>query len=120
MNVLQQFINLEYYDICNKIYTYLEHPIIEKTKFKKIINDCKYIELEEDFVYYYFNFVLVDKLYFEDFYFEDFYDDDDDDDDDGGEYLFHQLQCTTCIRSMYKEKESPYGPQKNILHKRAK
>ena len=81
MNVLQQFINLEYYDICNKIYTYLEHPIVEKANFKKIINECNY--LEEDFVDYYFNVVLVDTFYFEDFndvlvddfYFEDFNDD---------------------------------------------
>ena len=38
MNVLQQFINLEYYDICNKIYTYLEHPIVEKTNLHKLKN----------------------------------------------------------------------------------
>ena len=70
MNVLQQFINLEYYDICNKIYTYLEqHPIVEKTNFKKIINECNY--LQANFVDYYFNVVLVD-----DFYFDNFNDDD--------------------------------------------
>ena len=69
MNVLQQFINLEYYDICNKIYTYLgPHPIVEKTDLKKIINKWDY--LQASFVDYYFTVVL-----FDDFYFDDFNDD---------------------------------------------
>jgi len=40
MNILQKFSQFENNDILNKIYSYLgEHPIIEKTNFKKIKNN---------------------------------------------------------------------------------
>ena len=70
MNILQNFLQLGNNDILNKIYNYLgKHPIIEKTNFKKIIDECNY--LQANFVDYYFNVVLVD-----DFYFDNFNDDD--------------------------------------------
>ena len=43
----------------------LNIQLVEKTNFKKIINECNY--LEEDFVDYYFNVVLVDDFYFDNF-----------------------------------------------------
>ena len=78
MNVLQQFINLEYIDICHKIYAYIgAHPIVLNTDLKNkmiIYNDFENENDEDDFNdtfadYYFNNFLFNDLDY--DNYLED-------------------------------------------------